>query len=145
VKILFCTSDKIGARIIRGVTWSDFSHVAIIDGDEVIEAVWPRVRVTPLADVLAGHTRCVIVEIPCDEKAAILAARSQIGKPYDLKGMIGLGFNRDWQDDASWWCSELTAWAIASGGNKLYRDQFMHRVTPQDMWLPNFPMTVVKE
>ena len=145
MKIIFCTSNGISSRIIRGITWSEFSHVAVIDGDEVIEAVYPHVRVTPLADIIARHSRCAIVEIPCDEKAAILAARSQIGKPYDLKGMIGIGINRDWQDDGQWWCSELVAWAIASGGNKLYRDEFMHRVTPQHLWLPNFPMTVVKE
>ena len=32
----------------------------------------------------------------------IAAARSQVGKPYDLWGVLGLGFKREWQDDESW-------------------------------------------
>ena len=48
MRVLLCTTDKIGSRIIRAVTWSRWSHAAIIDGDEIIEAVWPRVRVSSL-------------------------------------------------------------------------------------------------
>ena len=38
MRVLLCTTDKIGSRIIRAVTWSRWSHAAIIDGDEIIEA-----------------------------------------------------------------------------------------------------------
>ena len=45
MKVLFCTSNKIGAVLIRGVTWSKWSHVAILLGDgTVVEAVYPKVR-----------------------------------------------------------------------------------------------------
>lgn len=139
VKILFCTSGKIGARLIRGVTWSFWSHVAIVDGDHVIEAVWPCVRRAPLADVIAAHPDFVVVDIPCpDDAAGIAWARSQIGAPYDLSGMVGLGINRDWQDDSKWWCSELTAAALRVAGRKLFRDDAMHRITPQHLWMLNF-------
>ncbi|MFA6903334.1 MAG: YiiX/YebB-like N1pC/P60 family cysteine hydrolase [Gallionellaceae bacterium] len=139
MKIIFCTSNKIGARLIRAVTWSDWSHVGIINGDEVIEAVYPRVKATPLHEVIANHTRYCIVDIPCpDEAAAIKAALSQIGKIYDLKGMLGLGINRDWQDDSKWWCSELVAWAILQGGLRIFRDGVMHRITQQHLFMLNF-------
>ena len=41
----------------------------------------------------------------------IAAVRSQIGKPYDKTGALGLGLHRDWQEDDAWWCSELIPWA----------------------------------
>lgn len=139
MKIIFCTSNKIGAQSIRVITWSDWSHVGIIIGDEVIEAVYPRVKATPLREVIANHTRYCIVDIPCpNDAAAINAALSQIGKLYDLKGMLGLGINRDWQDDRKWWCSELVAWVILQGGLRIFRDGVMHRITPQHLFMLNF-------
>ena len=136
MRVLLCTTDKIGSRIIRAVTWSRWSHAAIIDGDEIIEAVWPRVRVSPLADALASHPRWVIIGIPvADEALAIAAARSQIGKPYDLWGVLGLGIRRDWQDDAAWWCSELILWAAKQAGTDLFRPDALRRITPEHLWM----------
>lgn len=136
MKILFCTSKLPGAALIRAVTWSDYSHVAIIDGDEAIEAVWPCVRVSPLADVIASHPEHVIADFPCLSPIdAIKAARSQVGKPYDLAGILGIGLHRDWQETDSWFCSELVAWAFVQGGTPLFRPEAMHRITPQHLWI----------
>lgn len=136
VKILFCTSQKIGAVAIRAVTWSSFSHVAIIDGDEVIEATWPAVRVAPLAEVIAAHSAHAIVELPCrDPQAVIAAAASQIGKPYDYTAILGLGLRRDWQEEDAWFCSELVAWAFQHAGEPLFRAECLRRVTPQHLWM----------
>jgi len=141
MRVLFCTSDSFTSRAIRAITWSSFSHVAIIDGAEVIEAVWPRVRVAPLVDVVEAHSRWAVVDFPCrDEAEAIAAVRSQIGKPYDLAGMLGLALNRDWQKDDKWWCSELAALAAKAGGNDIYREGVMHRITPQHLWMLNYPV-----
>ncbi len=74
MRVLFCTSKLPGAALIRAVTWSDWSHVAIVDGEEVIEATWPAVRVVPLAEVIAKHSRHILVDIPCDDPAAVIAA-----------------------------------------------------------------------
>lgn len=139
MRVLFCTSDKIGARLIRAVTWSYWSHVAIVDGGMVVEAVWPRVRRVPMAEVLDTHPDWIIVDIPCpDDAAGIAWARSTVGAPYDLAGMIGLGLNRNWQDDAKWWCSENVTGAILAAGRKLFRDEAMHRITPQHLWMLYF-------
>ncbi|MGZ5029020.1 MAG: YiiX/YebB-like N1pC/P60 family cysteine hydrolase [Methylobacter sp.] len=136
MRILFCTSNLPGAALIRAVTWSDYSHVAIVDGAYVIEAVWPCVRVSRLENVLAAHSSFSFVDLPCrDPQAAIRAARSQVGKPYDLTGILGLGLHRDWQETDSWFCSELVAWAFAQGGTQLFRPEAMHRVTPQHLWM----------
>lgn len=136
MKVLLCKSPLIGSKLIRALTWSKFSHAAIIDGDEVIEAVWPRVRVASIEEVLAKHSRCEIIDIPCaDECAAIKAARSQIGKPYDWSALFGIIFHRNWQEMDSWFCSELVAWAFAQGGDPLFRQEAMHRITPQHLWM----------
>ena len=139
MRVLLCSSNKLGSRIIRAVTWSRWSHAAIIDGDEVIEAVWPRVRVSPLADALVSHPRWVIIDIPVvDEALAIAAARSQVGKPYDLLGVLGLGLKRNWQEDDSWWCSELVSWTAKQGGTDLFRSEALHRITPEHLWMLPF-------
>lgn len=136
MKLLFCRSNTIGSRLIRLVTWSDWSHVAIVDGDEVIEAIWPRVRVAKLADVIVSHTELRIEDYPTPRDGEIVAAaRSQIGKRYDLLGMLGIGLHRDWQDDDAWWCSELPAWACAQAGVPFFRAEALHRVVPQHWWM----------
>lgn len=136
MKVLLCTSNLPGALLIRALTWSRWSHAAIIDGDEVIEATWPRVRVTPLAEVLAKRSRWTIIDLPCrSSEAVIAAARSQVGKPYDLRAVLGIAIHRDWQDPSRWFCSELVAWAFEQAGSPLFRADAVQRVTPQHLWM----------
>lgn len=144
MKVLLCTSHLPGALLIRALTWSAWSHAAIIDGDEVIEATWPRVRIAPLSEVLAKHPSWTIIDLPCGNPAAVIAAaRSQIGKPYDLRAVLGLALHRNWQDSARWFCSELVAWAFDAGGSALFRADAVQRVTPQHLWMlaPSPPPT----
>jgi uncharacterized protein YycO len=136
VKVLFCTSTLPGATLIRAVTWSNWSHVALIDGDYVIEAAWPVVRRVPLVDVLKKHNHFQIVDLPCDNPRGVIeAAKSQIGKPYDLTALFGFLAHRDWQDTNKWFCSELVAWAFDAAGSPLFRPEALHRVTPQHLWM----------
>lgn len=133
ISLLFSTSGHPMSAVIRVGTWSDWSHVAIIDGNEVIEATAPAgVRRFPI-----NHTkRSAIVELPCrDPQAVIAAAASQIGKPYDFTAIIGLGLHRDWQQEDSWFCSELVAWAFEKVGDPLFRADCLRRVTPQHLWM----------
>ena len=136
MRVIFCTSRLPGAVMIRAVTWSEWSHVALVDSDEVIEATWPAVRVTPLAEVIAKHSAHVIVDLPCRSSADIIAAaRSQVGKGYDLTALFGLLTRRDWQEPDKWFCSELVAWAFSQGGSPMFRPEAMHRITPQHLWM----------
>ncbi len=136
MRVLFCTSKLPGAVLIRAITWSDWSHVALIDGEDAIEATWSAVCVTPLADVIAKHSAHCIVDMPCEDAVAVLAAaRSQVGKPYDLTALFGLLAHRDWQEPDAWFCSELVAWSFAQGGSPLFRPDALHRVTPQHLWM----------
>lgn len=136
MRVLFCRSKLPGSVLIRAVTWSDWSHVAIIDGEEAIEATWPKVRAVPLAEVIATHSSHIMVDLPCRDPAAVIAAaRSQIGKPYDLTALFGLALRRDWQEPDSWFCSELVAWSFDKGGSPLFRPDALHRITPQHIWM----------
>lgn len=136
INLVFSRSHNPGSLLIRLLTWSTWSHVALIDGDQVIEAVWPRVREISLDEFKSLHSATEIVSLLCyDEKAIIAAARSQIGKPYDWTAVIGIGLHRDWQEDDSWFCSELVAWAFAKARNALFRTDRMRRVTPENLWM----------
>lgn len=135
MKLLFCTSDLPGSVLIRAITWSKWSHVAIVDGDDVIEAVWPRVRISRLADVLAKHPSYVLVDVETPFNLAIIkAARSQVFKPYDFTALFGILAHRDWEQSDAWFCSELVSWAFGQGGLSLFREDALHRITPQDLW-----------
>lgn len=138
VSLLFCTNPRNPLSLaIRACSWSTWSHVALIDGDSVIEAVALNGVVrTPLARRQAADPRWAISPLPCrDADTVIAAAASQIGKPYDYTAVIGLGLHREWRDDDSWFCSELVAWAFVQAGSPLFRSDSLHRVTPQDLWM----------
>lgn len=137
MRILFCTSRLPAALIIRAATWSDWHHVAIIDGDDVIEATWNNgVCVSRLDDVIAKNSRYAIAEISCEDDSSVInAARSQIGKPYDMSAIFGIALRRNWQKSDAWFCSELVAWSFAQAGFPKFRPESLYRITPQHLWM----------
>lgn len=62
-------------------------------------------------------TRIVRVVLPAtDEQAKTFYdfLRAQIGKPYDMSAIMAFAANRNWQDNDSWFCSELQTAALCS-------------------------------
>ncbi len=139
VTLVFSRKHHIGSLLLRAFLWSEWSHVAIVDGEDVIEAATGAgVRRRPLADLLAESSQYEIVDVPALSPASVIAAaRTQIGKPYDWPGVLGIGFRRRWQDDDSWFCSELVAWAFHTSGCPLFRIDAW-RITPRDLYAPIF-------
>ena len=137
VKVIFTRRHHIGTIILRGFLWSKWSHCAIIDGNEVIEASAPvGVRTRPLQELIEESSLYEIVELPCTNSAAVIAAaRSQLSAKYDWGGVLGIGFRRRWQDDDAWFCSELIAYAFTEAGEPLFRGD-SSRITPRDLYLP---------
>ena len=136
MKLLFCTSKLPVSVAIRVFTWSDWSHVAIIDGDEIIEAVWPKVRVSKLEKAKNKYESWVIAEVKTKNDAEIIkAARSQVGKPYDIGAIFGFVARRNWEKTDKWFCSELVAWAFSQANEPLFRLGTFSRVTPQHLWM----------
>lgn len=137
IRLFFSTRVSPFSALIRLATWSSWSHVALVDGDSVIESVALHgTRRLSLIDAKANASRWSIVDIPCDDPMAVIfAAGSQLGKPYDYWAVLGLGLRRNWQDDEAWFCSELIAWAFAQAGHPLFRQDALRRVTPEHLWM----------
>ena len=59
---------------------------------------------------------------------------SQLGKPYDTKGILGFVVGKDWRDPGAWFCSELQAAALEAAKVFEYPLHVKHnRVTPQEL------------
>lgn len=136
MKVLFAHKHTLGSWLIRAFTWSRWSHVAIVDHDEVIESTLKRggVRARSLMDFLSEYQHVEMVEwnVP-DEAAALRFLRAQIGKPYDWTALVGFLLRRDWAEDDSWFCNELAEAAAQAGGLKRFRG-VLSRITPGISW-----------
>lgn len=137
ISLIFTNQRDLLSRAIRVATWSHWSHVALVDGDRVIEALAPRgVQINDTDHVAMRSNEYALVELPCRNPEAVLtAAASQAGKPYDYTALLGMALRRNWQEEDAWFCSELIAWAFAQAGEPLYRPEVMRRVTPQHLWM----------
>lgn len=69
---------------------------------------------------------------PAQAQAAIDFAREQLGKPYDYGGVISWSWGAGWQDSRRWFCSELTAAALAHAG--IIAAPKAHRISPGDLY-----------
>lgn len=141
--VIFSRRHTLGSMFLRVAQWSAWSHCAVVDGEEVIEAsAYHGVRVRPLAEFLAESSRHEVIQLPCNyPEITIAAARSQVGKRYDWAGVVGIGFRRHWQNQNRYFCSELVAWAQVQAGPALFRAD-AHRLTPRDLYLPVFGQAV---
>lgn len=62
--------------------------------------------------------------------------RSQLGKPYDTKAVLGIGLGRDWRDPGQWFCSELDASGLCECGIfPAHLADDLNHVTPRDLLL----------
>lgn len=137
IQLLFSTTRHPFSGLIRAATWSRWSHVALVAGPHVIEAVaLGGVRQVSRGYALQRASEHCLVDLPAHNAQAIIdAARSQIGKPYDWTAVAGLGLHRDWQEDDAWFCSELVAWAADQAGESWFRPEALRRITPQHLWM----------
>lgn len=148
MRLMFCTSNLPGAVLIRSITWSKWSHVAILLGDgTAVEAVYPKVRRVSEQYLKNKYPKYAIVEININgvkDEDLVTSALKQLGKPYDLKALVGLLIHRDWAAESQWWCSEFVAWLWKDNKHSLFRDDAMNRITPQHLWMLNFPVVEEK-
>lgn len=147
VTLQFSTERAIDSAIIRFLTWSDISHVDIVEpvtGQLLGARLHGGVQLRPV-DYSSFHK--VIraeIELPnlAAEQAVLSAARSQIGKPYDWTGILNFGFQRNWREEDSWFCSEFVAWSFEKAGYALLNvGAEVWRITPRDLLLS--PVVIV--
>lgn len=132
MKLIFGASRMPGSLLLQFFTFSRWSHVGIVYDGLVIEARFPRVRMTTVAEFQSHYQRWEFAELPCqDEAAAEAYARSRIGRLYDLGGLLAFPFqHRAWESSSRDFCSELPIRAAAAGGTRYVRDGSLGRVTP---------------
>ena len=99
MRIIFSRSPYVASWFIRLLTFSKWSHVALVDGALVYEAIYPRVRVTPLAEFLKRNRDFEYRTIEGDPRLI----RAEVGKPYDLLALVAmLNPWREWNTDDKW-------------------------------------------
>jgi len=129
MKVIFARNNaNFISKIIRLYTWSEWSHVGVIDGDYVIEAIGGKgVEKTLIKAFKKRYDITKIRRIPGD----IEIARNLIGKQFDQKGLWGGLLHMSVQDPDKWFCSELVAHASYAFDSK-----YAHKVSPENLyWL----------
>ncbi len=100
--------------------WSVSSHVLIDDGTYLYEALpFVGVRKSTRDVALKGSTIVDTVDfVVPDVQMGFAFLESQLGKPYDWMGVLGLGIapTRDWANGNDWFCYELAAAALKAAG-----------------------------
>ena len=129
--IIFARSNQIGSLAIRLFTWSRFSHVGIIDGDYVIEAVgFKGVIRTPIEEFKARYSYTEEAYFYCENvEHSLNLARAEIGRGYDWNAILGHIFRRRWDDTEAWVCSELYAHS-----SEMVRYDRVSSFTPEDCY-----------
>ena len=140
IRLIFSRSSGLFSPLVQVGTWSSFSQCGILTKENtIVESAFTLGGVveTSFTSFIERVKYYEIVELDCvDADAIIAAARSQIGKPYDWTGLIGIAVRkRDWQEDDSWFCSELIAWAFDRGSTPLFNREDIHRITPQNLYM----------
>lgn len=133
LRAIYCRTFGPMTPVIRARFWSDWSHCGIITPDEtVLEAsFWHGVVETDIEDFLASCTKWTEKPIECPSPTVGIAwARTQIGKPYDTWGALGLGFNREWQSEEDWFCSEYLEQTVVMAGRQRFSSSTW-RIDPQ--------------
>lgn len=120
------------SRIIQFITGSRWSHVAVVEGSEAIEAAGgAQVRVTPVGFLQTKYRDHEFRSIPGDATKA----KELIGRDYDSKGILAFIFKWVRQDQEKWFCSELVAHA-----SDLFSDDIAHKITPEDLYRVSKPV-----
>lgn len=124
-----------GSALIRlGDTWASVSHVDTIMPD----GTWLGARLSGGVQAREPYPVSYTMRIPVwvpDEQAYYGFLRAQIGKPYDVLGVVGFIPREDWRQPNKWFCSELKAAALSHANPEL-APLFAHasRVAPTPLY-----------
>jgi len=133
MQVIFARNRHWISWLVRVRTNSDWSHVAIVDGDNVIEAMGGfGVTLTPIDRFKARYDKFEVRQMIGD----IERARSKLGMEFDLSGLWGIFFRKQWQNPEQWFCSEIVAHACT-----YISDDYQHNFTPELLYWLSTPVT----
>ena len=137
VQLIFARGHSIGSYAIRLRYQSRWSHVAIIIGDMVHEAMYSAgVVKTPLAEFKAryGDGNWEIATAYA-EPGWQLRANSLLGLRYDWWGAVGIGFGtRKLDNPDAIWCSHHAGIILGT-----LRQERLNRLAPEHLWIVTRP------
>lgn len=134
VLLRFSRGQGLAAAVVRAETWSWCAHVGFkLEDGHVLDST-PELGVAIREAKDHKGTRYYRVDAPAEVvHEALVWAKFQVGRPYDWRGALGIGFHRDWHDHHHWFCSELVAAAFEEAHHPLLRTGHLDRVTPADL------------
>ena len=116
---------------IRWRTWSQYSHASWLPygaSGPVWEATYPEgVRhCDTLRETAKAGARVDVFDLPgmpgWQRNMVTEFFASQLGKQYDLRGILAFVSRRDTQDQDKWFCSEIVHAACTAAGLPLFGD-----------------------
>jgi len=138
MRVIFSRQCRPSSFLIRLFTWSQWSHVSILeDEDHIIDSTFKHggVRRRPVLELVGEVSAFEVVEVPLPmEDAGMDFIRSQLGKPYDWTAIVGFILRENWADPAKWFCNELFEAGCKAGGRLRFRES-LSRVTPRHSWM----------
>ena len=115
ISLRLINEAKLHSALIRWFSWSDWNHVdfALPDGTFLGARIEGGVQIRPANYTSPRRSLYLGVSLGAELEARILwLARQQIGKPYNLLGILGFPLRRDFGDGKSFFCSQLVAWCF---------------------------------
>lgn len=146
IVLQFVSGNDLGARLIKWFSHSaEFSHVDVVwpDGkllgarSDLVGGAPPGVQFRDPAYVEGQETlRVEIGAADVERQAFYDFLLMQEGKPYDMTGILAFVLDRDWQEEDSWFCSELITAALVHCGHLRYPLVTpTNKITPADLLL----------
>lgn len=137
MRVIFMRSHLPLSFLIRALTWSRWSHVAVVlDNGMVVDCRGDGVRLKTLEQATKNASAWELRDLPAGNASK---AMHELGKPYDFGGLLPFLFRplwrRDWSHNKRWFCSELVA--HASG---LFCTDRISRVTPEHVYMISHPI-----
>ena len=147
----FATESGLASAFIRFGTRCDWSHVDAVMPDGTLLGARIEGGVQVRSPSYGKFSKLQRYKIETDRSELFYEAlKSQIGKPYDWRAIIGFGLgDRDWQETDSWFCSELQVWAMLQAGffeNAGFQKELLiqtDRISPRDQLLLFSPWLVL--
>lgn len=137
--IVFYRGTSMLSRAIRWFTRSHYSHVAYEQSNGNLIEAWTH-GVRMVADYATDHTAGTAVEwyrvegvTPEQRERAETFMRKQLGKKYDVRGILGFLRHRDIENQERWFCSELVFEAFRQAGVELLARVPAFKVSPGDL------------
>lgn len=139
IALQFAAGDGLASNAIKWFGGGPrYSHVDTVmpDGSLLGARLSGGVQIRP-ANYL-GTEKVLQVAIPAGDAqtdAYYRGVTAEIGKPYDMTGILGFLTGRDWRTPDKWFCSELVAAKLESAGFLRRLAAQANKVTPGGLLL----------